>query len=423
MTNVTGYKVYRSRWLTLALLIPIIVANELFWLTFAPIEKDAISFFFNIPVVTQEIYNEYSFQIALFSISYMFMFLIFTMPASYVIEKYGYKVSVIIGAALTVVFGAARFFFAESFIIVLIAQFLLAAGQPFLVNISTKVSANWFPEKERSTASGLLVMAQYLGFIAAMIFSGMLITSAGMKNMLGIYALFALAAAIPAFFVKLKPPAAPGPEAPKESMSLSAMLRLLKNKPFMLVLIISFIAMGLFNTLMTKVDQIFGTKGSASWEIGVIFLACGIFGAIVLPMISDKLRSRTPFFVAGTALMALLIGAIAYFSGFGILAAASGVLGFTVMGLAPILFQHGAEVAYPIQEGASFGTIMLMGQVSGILFVVLFEVIQGAAGGAVIWSMIFLIALAVMQIPVAAKMKESAILRQLKAQSKKDLQA
>jgi FLVCR family MFS transporter 7 len=407
MTDVTGYKVYRNRWLMLALLIPIIVANELFWLTFAPIEKAACAF-----------YNTSTMNIALFSISYMLMFIIFTMPASYVIEKYGYKVSVVIGTLLTVVFGAARYFFADSFIIVLIAQFLLAAGQPFLINISTKVSANWFPEKERSTAAGLLVMAQYLGFIAALIFSTILIEPLGMKNMLGIYALFALAVAIPAFFAKEKPPAAPGPEAPKESMRISTMLRLFKSKQFVLVLLIGFIAIGLFNTLMTKVDQIFGTQETASWLIGVIFLASGIAGAVVLPIISDKLRSRTPFFIAGTIFMALLIGFIAYFSGFGILAAASAVLGFVVMGLAPILFQHGAEVAYPIQEGASFGTIMLMGQVSGILFVVLFEIIQGAAGGAVVWPMIFLIALAVIQIPVAAMMKESAIIRQMKAQSK-----
>lgn len=411
MASITDYKVYRSRWLMIVLLIPIIIANELFWLTFAPIEQAACDF-----------YNASRMDISLFSISYMLMFILFTMPASYVIEKFGYKVSVVIGTLLTVVFGATRYFFAQDFMIVLISQFLLAAGQPFLVNISTKVSANWFPEKERSTASGLLVMAQYLGFIAAMIFSTMLIKPVGMQDMLGIYALFALVAAVPAFFAKEKPAVAPGPEAPKESMGFKPMLGLFKSKPFVLVLVISFIAMGLFNTLMTKVDQIFGTNGDASWLIGIIFLASGIVGAVVLPMVSDKLRTRIPFLITGVTLMALLLGAIAYFVGFGILAVVSGVLGFAIMGLAPILFQHGAEVAYPVQEGASFGTIMLMGQISGILFVVLFEIIQEATG-AVVWPMILLIALAVIQIPFAAMMKESAIIKQLKAKNKSDLSA
>jgi FLVCR family MFS transporter 7 len=125
-------------------------------------------------------------------------------------------------------------------------------------------------------------------------------------------------------------------------------------------------------------------------------------------MISDKLRRRVPFFIAGVSLIALLIAAITFLAGAPILIAISIVLGFTVMGVAPILFQHGAEEAYPVQEGASFGLIMMMGQISGILFVVLFEVIQGAAPA--IWPMLFLLILAVLQIPVATALKESTLL-------------
>ena len=115
-----SYRVYPKRWLMLVLLIPIIVSSEIFWLSFAPIASFA-----------QEYYHTSSLNINLFSMSYMLMYIIFTMPASYVIEKYGYKRSVMIGVVLTVVFGAARFLFAPQFIIVLISQFLLAAGQPF----------------------------------------------------------------------------------------------------------------------------------------------------------------------------------------------------------------------------------------------------------------------------------------------------
>ncbi len=393
------YKVCKSRWLTLAMLIPIIVASELFWLTFAPIESAAMSF-----------YNTSSFNISLFSLSYMLMYILFTIPASLVIERFGYKASVVIGAALTVVFGATRYVFAESFTIVLISQFLIAAGQPFLVNISTKVPANWFPVHERSTASGLLVMAQYVGFIAAMILSTVLIDMISIKDILGVYALFALLCAVPALFAKERPPAAPGPEAPKESLNFANMRKLFRSRHFLPVLIISFISMGLFNTIMTKVDQIFSPKGADAGMIGAIFIVCGIIGAVALPIVSDKLRKRVPFFIGGVILIALLLGGITAFAGFGALAALAAVLGFVVMGLAPILFQHGAETAYPVQEGASFGTIMLMGQISGILFVGLFEMIQGETGRA-LWPMLFLIALALIQIPFSASMRESALFK------------
>lgn len=413
-TGISPYKVYKSRWITIALLIPIIVASEVFWLTFAPIDKAAISFFYNIPNVTPDIYSSYSFNIALFSMSYMFMYILLTMPASYVIEKYGYKVSVIIGTVLTVVFGATRYFFAHDYIIVLVSQFLLAAGQPFLVNISTKVPANWFPEKERSTASGLLVMAQYLGFIIAMLMSTLLIKVIDLQGILGIYALFALLCGIPALCAKEKPPVAPGPEAPKESMELASVGRLLKNKAFVFVLVISFIAMGLFNTLVTEVDSIFTPRGADAGIIGAIFIICGVVGAAALPMISDKLRSRIPFFRVGISLILLLFVGITFLYGFGILGVISGILGFVVMGMAPILFQHGAEVAYPVQEGTSFGLVMLMGQISGILFVVIFELINSATQVATnvinYWPMLFLIVFAIIQVPVAMRMKESSIL-------------
>lgn len=392
-----SYKVFKSRWLNLALLIPIIVASEIFWLSFAPIES-----------IAKEFYNTSSFNISLFSLSYMVMYILFTMPASFVIEKYGYKRSVVIGVILTVVFGATRYIFAGNFLIVLVSQFLLAAGQPFLVNISTKVPANWFPVGERSTASGLLVMAQYLGFIVAMILSTVLIEPLGLQNLLGVYALFALLAAVPALFAKEKPPVAPGPEAPKESMELKSMLGLFGNRRFLPVLTVSFISMGLFNTLMTKVDQIFSPKGADAGLVGAIFVISGVIGAVVLPMISDKKRKRVPFFIAGVSLIALLIAGITFLAGAPVLVAISVVLGFTVMGVAPILFQHGAEEAYPVQEGASFGLIMMMGQISGILFVVLFEVIQGVA--APIWPLLFLLILALLQIPMAAAMKESKMI-------------
>ena len=83
------------------------------------------------------------------------------------------------------------------------------------------------------------------------------------------------------------------------------------------------------------------------------------------------------------------------------------------MGVAPILFQHGAEVAYPVKEGTSFGTIILSGQVSGTLFVLLFEWLNGATG-AILLPMLLFVGMTALQIPFAARMKESKILLELR---------
>ena len=49
---------------------------------------------------------------------------------------------------------------------------------------------------------------------------------------------------------------------------------------------------------------------------------------------------------------------------------------------------------------------MMMGQISGVVFIYLFGKIQGLTQS-IFWPMLFLIALALLQIPLAVRMKES----------------
>jgi MFS transporter, FLVCR family, MFS-domain-containing protein 7 len=395
------YRVYRHRWGILFLIVPIIVSSEIFWLTFAPVAGTAAAFF----------HTNYL-GVDLFSMSYLIMYIIMTMPASWVIEKFGFRTSLVIGSLLTVLFGAARYFFAGNYSLVLAAQFLIAAGQPFLVNVSTKVPANWFPVEERSTASGILVMAQYIGFMVPMAISPLIVDQNGIKAMLGIYAAIAFLAALPAvFFTREKPAVPPGPPEPVASMSFKTIGKLLLNRNFVLVLILSFISMGLFNTLVTKIEPIFSPRGISATQagiIGAVLVISGIAGAVILPLISDKTQRRLPFFIIGVTLLGILCAGLTYFTALTLLILTGAMLGFVIMGLAPILFQHGAEVAYPVQEGASFGLIMLMGQVSGILFIYFFEIIQNSTHSIEL-PMIFLMILAALQIPVAISMKDSAV--------------
>jgi MFS transporter, FLVCR family, MFS-domain-containing protein 7 len=400
----TEYKVYPFRWLLLVIILPIIIASEIFWLSFAPISS---------ALIKDHIYSVGTLGIDLFSMSYMLMYIAFMVPASWVIDKYGFKASLLIGAALTVVFGITRFIFSGNYTLALVSQFLLAAGQPFLVNVSTKVPANWFPVKERSTAAGLLIMAQYIGFIVPMVASPMLYDSYGLKTMLGVYAAFAVLAAILVFFTKEKPPVPPGPEAPKEMMSMKNVMRLMANKNYLWVLIVSFISMGLFNTLMTKLEGILSPRGFSSGDAGIVmavFVVTGIAGAVLVPLFSDKIGRRVPLFIAGIALLGPLCLGLTFFGSMPLLLVTAAALGFLIMGLAPVLFQHGAEVAYPVPEGTSFGFVMLAGQISGVAFVFLFDVIHGNTAS-MLAPMLFLVVVAVIQVPITLLMKESEIFK------------
>jgi len=144
--------------------------------------------------------------------------------------------------------------------------------------------------------------------------------------------------------------------------------------------------------------------------IGAVFVVAGVLGAIVLPIISDKLSRRVPFFVTSIILLVPLYLGMTFITDFLPLVLVAGIAGFSIMGVAPILFQHGSEVAYPTQEGTSLGTILLMGQISGVLFVFLFEALS-AGSGSVIPPMLVIVAITAAEIPLTLRMKESPLLK------------
>jgi len=401
MSKENGLSKYR--FVILLAIVPSIISTEMMWLTLAPISS-----------IAEKYYGVSSLSIAMFSMSYMIMYILFSIPASWTVDKFGYRFSLIVGALITAVFGFARVLFADNFTIVLIAQFIIAIGQPFLLNISTKVPANWFPISERATAGGILTMAQYIGFAVPMLLAPMIADQSGIKDVFLVFAIIAsISAVIAIVFTKEKPTVAPpGPTAPKDEISVKAMLKLIKNKTFLMVLCICFISIGIFNTLLTLLETILLPRGITSSQAGVIgtvFVLAGIIGAVVLPILSDALHKRTLFFVGNVALLIPIYLAFTFVPNYLLLNVLAGAAGFLTMGVAPILFQHGTEVAYPLPEGSSLGVILLMGQISGALFVYLFDLMQGASGGSVVFPMICIVALTIIELPVALKMQESKL--------------
>lgn len=394
-SNISPY-----RWVILIATIPVIVATEMMWLTFSPIAS-----------IVEAEYGVSNFAVNMLATSYMIMFIVCCIPASYVIDRFGFRVSLIIGGLLTGIFGFTRAFFADSFTIIAVSQFLLAAGQPFLLNVTTKVAANWFPFEERATADGILTMAQYLGFAIPMVLSPMLAESIGIKGMLMGYAVVGIVAAVVVIlFTREKPKVVPpGPVAEKEDFSIASIKVLFKNKAYLLSLAAAFISIGIFNTILTLIESILMPRGITPAEAGIIgaaFVVAGVVGAVVLPTISDKVKKRMPFLLAAVTLLVPLYTAFTFVESYIVLVVIAAVSGFSIMGVAPILFQHGSEVAYPAQEGTSLGLILLMGQISGTLFVFMFEGLSGAFGTIVI-PMLLVVVLNAVQIPLVRSMKES----------------
>jgi len=94
-----SYTVYRYRWAILLVYMLAVAFNQLLWITFAPITGRAAEYF-----------QVSDLSIGILSMSFMIAYLVVSIPASWVIDTYGFRVAVGIGAALTGIFGLMRGF-------------------------------------------------------------------------------------------------------------------------------------------------------------------------------------------------------------------------------------------------------------------------------------------------------------------------
>jgi len=73
----------------------------------------------------------------------------------------------------------------------------------------------------------------------------------------------------------------------------------------------------------------------------------------------------------------------------------------------PIGFQYGAEITYPVPEGTSNGMLLLMGQISGIIFIVGMDSFKSPATGSMTVPLLALVALTVLGFFLSTRLRES----------------
>jgi FLVCR family MFS transporter 7 len=351
---------------------------EIQWLTFAPIAREARS-----------IYQVSALGIDLLSMIFMLVYLVVCIPASYVIDTWGIRRGIGAGAVLTGVFGMMKGLFPDDYTLVVISQVGLAVAQPFILNAATKVAGQWFPLTERALAVGIATLAQFVGIIIVMVATPLMLTRTpdggyDLSNMLMTYGLISLAGTVLLLcLLKEKPPTPPHAEREVLLGVFQGMGHILRQRDMQFALPMFFLGLGIFNAISTCIDQICQLKGLSmdqTGHVGGIMLLAGLVGAVILPLLSDKLRKRKAFIVMAMALSAPGLVGLTFANHYLSLLTASFVMGFFLLGAgAPVGFQYSAEVTRPAPESTSQGLLLLLGQISGILFIVGMNVMGMAA--------------------------------------------
>ncbi len=404
MPILTTFKVYRFRWTILSIYMFLVAVNQMLWITFAPITSDATKY-----------YGVSDIWIGILSMCFMIVFVVVSIPASWIIDKYGIRVGVGIGAAFTGIFGLLRGFVTTDFDLLLMAQVGIAIGQPFILNAITKFAARWFPIQERATAAGLGSLAMYVGILAGMILTPYLIIGSGIGGMLYIYGIIAMVAAVVfVVFAKEGPPTAPcHPDQEERSLVYDGIKNIFRVKDFNWLLFIFFIGLGVFNCVTTWIENILNPRGFSNTQAGItggLMIAGGILGALVIPILSDYYRKRTPFIILALAGATISLVGITFATSYWLLLVSGAGLGFFLLSSGPIGFQYGAEITYPTSEGTSNGMLLLMGQISGIAFIFAMDIFKSPQTGSMTLPLMVLIGLMAVGLLVSTQLKESSLM-------------
>jgi sugar phosphate permease len=400
-----NFRVYGYRWVILTVFMFVVAMNQLLWITFASITSSAASF-----------YGVSDIKIGLLSLCFMIVYIIIAIPASWIIDTFGIRIGVGIGAILTGAFGLLRGIFAANYNMVLISQIGIAIGQPFILTALTTVAARWFPIRERGMATGLGSLASYLGIVAGLAFTPYLLIYTSMSGMLFAYGIVAITAAILFMvFIREHPPTPPcNPDQTERALVLDGFRNIIHQPSFLLLLFVFFIGLGVFNAVTTWIEDILKPRNFSITQAGIIgglMVVGGVVGAVIMPALSDRYRKRVPFLIiAIVGSIPGLIG-ITFAVHYWVLLVSAFSMGFFLLSAGPIGFQYAAEITYPAPEGMSNGLLLLMGQISGIIFIITMDGLRMPGSGGMTFSLVGLILLMALCLLVCSFLKDSKLLQ------------
>ncbi|MGD8456196.1 MAG: MFS transporter [Anaerolineales bacterium] len=396
------YQVYGYRWVILGVFMFVNITVQILWITFAPISGTAAEF-----------YGVSDQQIGFLAMTFMIVYIPLAIPVAWVIDTYGYRKGVGLGAVLLGVFGLLRGFLAADYDVVLITTIGIAISQPFFLNAFTTVAAKWFSIDERAMVSGLATVAMFIGIGIGMVATPPLILEHGIPTTQMIYGVVtAISAAIFLIFTKEAPPTPPcPPELEERALMLDGLKQMLKLRDIWFMMFVFLVGMGIFNGISTWIENIVRPKGfsiTEAGEFGGFFLLGGVLGAIVLPTLSDKYRKRKFFMLLGMILAVPGLVGVILATGYWAMTISVIVLGFFMVGLAPVGYQYAAEITYPAPEGTSNGLLVLAGQVS-VVFVYAMEALK-SEDGSFTNSLLMLLGFMLVGVVFLARIRESSMI-------------
>lgn len=378
-------KVYKRRWLILAIFVIYSTSNAMQWIQYSIIAN-----------VVMEYYGVSSTWVDWTSMIYMITYIPLIFPGSWILDRWGLRVACLIGATGTCL-GAwikVASVAPDRFWVAFTGQSVVACSQCFILSVPARLAAVWFGPDQVSSACSIGVFGNQLGVAIGFLFPPMMVKTHEDINEIGYdfqFMYYTVAGITTFVFVaivtifqsapKLPPSSAQAALRAAEQTSFFGSVKRLATNPGYILLLVSYgINVGVFYAISTLLNQVvlvyFPGKEEDAGRIGLAIVVAGMVGSVICGIALDKTHKFKEvtlvvyiFALLGMLVYTFTLGsghiAVVYFTG--------GLLGFFMTGYLPVGFEFAAELTYPEPEGTSAGLLNAASQVFGILFTMFYS--------------------------------------------------
>ncbi|XP_034381421.1 feline leukemia virus subgroup C receptor-related protein 2 isoform X2 [Cyclopterus lumpus] len=165
--------------------------------------------------------------------------------------------------------------------------------------------------------------------------------------------------------------------SPDEYSYTASILNLLRNKPFMILMVSYGLIIGSFYSISTLLNRMIiehypGEEVNAG-RIGLTIVVAGMAGSLICGIWLDRTKTykQTSLAVYFFSLIGMLFYTFTLNLGYlWVVFITAGILGFFMTGYLPLGFEFAVELTYPESEGTSSGLLNCSAQIFGIIFTI-----------------------------------------------------
>ncbi|CCD63886.1 putative MFS-type transporter C09D4.1 [Caenorhabditis elegans] len=386
-------KVFRKRWVILVIFMFLSGSNGAQWIQYSIIAN----------IISD--YYKVSFQaVDWTSMIYMLTYILFFIPAAWLLDKWGLRLSVLLGALGNCVGAWIKLLSThpDSFWVTFVGQTIVGASQMFTLGIPPRLAAVWFGPDEVSRACALGVFGNQLGIAVGFVLPPLIVSNGSVEHVtydlntlfLGSAVLNTSILALVICFFTARPAVPPSlaqvnalEEKTFDNNFWGTLRKLMTSRDFVILFITYGINTGVFYAISTLLSQmvlsVYPNETETVGYVGLLIVVAGMAGSVVGGFILDKFKK----FKLTTIMIYLFsfVGMLSFtltidLDSMVLVFINAALLGFFMTGYLPIGFEFAAEITYPAAEGTTSGLLNASAQIFGIALTWLMGIVMHGFG-------------------------------------------